>query len=329
MTGRVHIPAETRDLILADIPVQIRRTGYPLNRILEWFGIRRSVYYDWIRCRQEALLGPPATPIPVVRINEITPEEEQKVVEYRKEHPDVGYRKLTWMMVDEDAAFLSESSVYNILSAYGMLYGWARPDSEGAEKEYRHKPKYPHHHWHTDIAYIKIRNVFYFLIMLLDGFSRFLLDWELMTDMTGPSVELFIQRAKEKYPHAHPMLIHDNGSQFISHDFKRLVTRLEIQSVPTRRNHPETNGKIERMNKTVKSEAIRPNSPFSHAEAEEILNEYGYQYNYQRLHAGINYLRPADMFFERGNKVLRERNQKILLGRELRKQVNLERKIAA
>jgi len=329
LTGRVHIPDEIRGLILADIPVQMRRTGYSLNRILEWFGIKRSVYYDWLKSRKrptEAPLAPPAT---VVRVNGITPEEEQKVIRYRREHPDVGYRKLTWMMVDEDAAYLSESSVYNILSAHGMLYGWARPDSEGAEKEYRHKPKYPHHHWHTDIAYIKIRNVFYFLIMLLDGFSRFLLDWELMTDMTGPSVELFIQRAKEKYPYAHPMLIHDNGSQFISHDFKRLVTRLEIQSVPTRRNHPETNGKIERMNKTVKSEAIRPNSPFSYAEAGEILNEYGYQYNYQRLHAGINYLRPADMFFERGNKILRERNQKMLLGRQLRKQVNLERKTAA
>lgn len=328
MTDRVHIPEEIRNLVLADIPIQRRRTGYPLKRILEWFGIKRSVYYSWLGSRKPATELPEVPP-PVVRINGITAEEEERVVKYRKKHPDVGYRKLTWMMVDEDATYLSESSVYNILSARGMLYGWARPDSEAAEKEYRHKPKYPHHHWHTDIAYIKIRNVFYFLIMLLDGFSRFLLDWELMTDMTGPSVEMFIQRAKEKYPHARPILIHDNGSQFVSHDFKKLVTRLEIQSVPTRRNHPETNGKMERMNGTVKSEAIRPNSPYCYAEATEILTDYGYQYNYQRLHAGISYLRPADMFFERGNKMLRERRQKMLLGRQLRKQVNLERKIAA
>jgi transposase InsO family protein len=62
---------------------------------------------------------------------------------------------------------------------------------------------------------------------------------------------------KEKYPDARRMLINDNGSKFISNDFKELITRLQIQQVFTRQNHPQTNGKIERMNKTVKDEAIR------------------------------------------------------------------------
>jgi len=91
------------------------------------------------------------------------------------------------------------------------------------------------------------------------------------------------------------MLINDNGSQFISNDFKGLITRLQIKQVFTKRNHPQTNGKIERMNKTVKDEAIRLKRPGSYQEAIEVLTEYEYIYNYQRLHAGIRYLRPADM----------------------------------
>ncbi len=119
--------------------------------------------------------------------------------------------------------------------------------------------------------------------MMLDGYSRFVLDWELMPDMLGSSVEMFVQRVKEKYPYAKPRLINDNGSQFISLDFKRLLEKLEIQQVFTRRNHPQTNGKIERLNGTVKNEAIRPNAPSTYQEAWNILNNYSYQYNYQRL----------------------------------------------
>lgn len=143
-----------------------------------------------------------------------------------------------------------------------------------------------------------------------------------MTDMLGSSVENFITSIKEKYPHAKPKLIHDNGSQFISHDFKKLMTALEIQSVHTRRNHPQTNGKIERLNGTVKSEAIRPRSPVDYAETREILNEYAYTYNHQALHAGIDFLRPADLFFGRREKVLAERSKKIIQARLIRRQAN-------
>jgi transposase InsO family protein len=63
------------------------------------------------------------------------------------------------------------------------------------------------------------------------------MDWELMTDMLGGSVENFVQQVKDKYPYAKPKLIHENGSQFVSHDFKRLLQRLKIEQIFTRRNH--------------------------------------------------------------------------------------------
>ena len=74
----------------------------------------------------------------------------------------------------------------------------------------------------------------------------------------------------------------------------------------------------------MKQEAIRPNSPQSYQEAWDILNKYNLEYNHQRLHAGINYLRPADMFFGRGQQVLNERKVKIETARCERKQKNLE-----
>jgi len=228
------------------------------------------------------------------------------------------------MMIDQNIAYLSETSVYNILSNHNMLNGWNNSPLNKAEPEYRHKPHEVHQHWHTDIAYIKIQGVFYFLIMLLDGYSRFLLHWELMTDMRTKSVENFIQAAREKYPFAKPKLINDNGSQFISLDFKRLLSKLEIQQVFTRRNHPQTNGKIERLNGLVRQEAIRPGSPTSYQEAFDILNEYAMDYNYNRLHSGINFLRPSDMFFGRNKKILDERKSKVVAAKLHRKFQNKE-----
>jgi len=301
--------------------VQMARTGMSLPALLKLYGVSRSAYYSWFS--GDGLKA--EVPRKPQRSDSITTEEEALVVAFRQANGGFGYRKLCWMMIDADVAYMSETSVYNILSRHDLLYRWNQTDHGDTAKEYRHKPKYAHHHWHTDIAYLKIRNVFYFLIMLLDGYSRYLLDWELMTDMSGRSVEMFIQQAKQKYPHARPMLINDNGAQFISHDFKKLVTRLDIQQVFTRRNHPQTNGKIERMNGTVKNEALRPACPSSYQEAWEILNNYGYEYNHQRLHAGIKYLRPADMFFGRDKIVLNDRKQKLIRGKKLRIKSNQQR----
>ena len=76
------------------------------------------------------------------------------------------------------------------------------------------------------------------------------------------------------------------------------------------------------MNGTVKNEAIRPNCPTNYQDACEVLNQYAYTYNYQRLHAGISYLRPADMFFGRGKKILNEREDKMLAARDARQKQN-------
>jgi putative transposase len=313
------VPYSARFELKEDLPKQVARTGFSIDYYLDLFGIHRSTYYGWFSESGELL---PPVARKSANSRKARDSEVNAVIGYRKDHMDVGYRKLTWMMVDENIAFLSESSVYQILSDHDLLRPWLRAELDPAGKEYKNKPKYPHHHWHTDIAYIKVNNVFYFLIMLLDGYSRFLLDWELMPDMLGSSVEMFVQKAKEKYPFAKPMLIMDNGSQFISRDFKLLASRIDITPVHTRRNHPQTNGKIERMNGTVKNEAIKPGCPTNYQEACEILNQYAYTYNYQRLHAGVSYLRPADMFFGRGKKMLNERENKMLVARDARQKQN-------
>jgi putative transposase len=295
-------------MIMEDIKREQERTKLSTSRLLQFWEIKRSTYYNWT-----------GISIPIQRrsVLRVLPEEEQAVIDYRRHHREVGYRKLTWMMNDEEVAAISESSVYQLLSRHNLLGPW-RKESSDAEKEYRHKPTRVHEHWHTDLAYVKVRGVFYFLIMLLDGYSRYVLDWELMPDMLGSSVENFIQRCREKFPQGAPKLIHDNGSQFISRDFKLLLSRLDIQQVRTRRNHPETNGKMERLNGTLRQEALRIETPGSYTQAEQVIGDFVRLYNHHRLHAGIKFLRPVDLFEGRGNEVLRKRRERLEASRAAR-----------
>lgn len=307
------MPPEKRKNIVKDLKVQQRRTGFPVIKLLNIYGISSSTYYGWFKADNSIKSERP------VRSNNnkaLLYEEIEAVKMFRCLYPDEGYRKLTWMMVDQNIVYIPETTIYRLLKRLGMLSMGIAGDK--ADKEYANKPKYVHHHWHTDIAYIKIRGIFYYLIMMLDGYSRFLLHWELMSDMTEISVSLFVQKTREKYPEGKPMLIMDNGTQFVSRDFKKMLSEIDLQPVHTRRNHPQTNGKIERMNGTVKKEAIKKNTPVTHREACEILNAYHYEYNYQRLHAGIKYLRPADLFFGREREILNDRKIKIMIARQNR-----------
>ena len=154
--------------------------------------------------------------------------------------------------------------------------------------------------------------------MILDGYSRMILGWELLTDMTTRSVEDLFIRVRQQYPDCRPKLINDNGSCYISKDFKALVSRLEIQQVFTRRNHPETNGKAERFFGSIRREALQLYYPASFTEAEAIIGDFVSLYNNRRLHAGIKFVRPIDMFHGRQQYILEKRKLNLVAAKQAR-----------
>ena len=110
---------------------------------------------------------------------------------------------------------------------YDLVHKWAKNEGEAKKKGFD-QPSAPHEQWHTDISYIKVLGVFYYFISIMDGYSRKILDWALCENMEGINIELLVARVKEKYPEAKARIIHDNGKQFISKDFKSLVSLLEL-----------------------------------------------------------------------------------------------------
>jgi len=213
------------------------------------------------------------------------------------------------MMLDRDIAFCSPSSVYRVLKGAGLLDRQApKPSSKGKGFV---QPLKPHEHWHVDVSYINIAGTFYYLCSLLDGCSRFTVHWEIRETMTEADVEQIVQRAREKFPGVTPRIISDNGPQFIARDFKEFIRIAGMTHVRTSPYYPQSNGKLERWHKSLKSECIRPGTPLTREDALRLIQTYVDYYNTVRLHSAIGYVTPHDMLTGRQTEIHAARDRKL------------------
>jgi transposase InsO family protein len=230
-------------------------------------------------------------------------------------------------MLDADVVAVSASSVYRVLKGAGLLGRFrGKPSSKG--KGF-HQPSRPHRHWHVDIAYVNICGTFYFMTSILDGYSRYLVHWEIREKMEEIDVEAIVQRAREKFPGENPRMITDNGPQFISKDFKQFVRICGMTHVRTSPYYPQSNGKLERYHRTIKSECIRPQTPLSLGDARRIVARFVARYNEERLHSALGYVTPRDKLDGREQEIYAERDRKLEEARRQRQERHRERQRAA
>ncbi|MGB7009953.1 MAG: DDE-type integrase/transposase/recombinase, partial [Pseudolabrys sp.] len=118
----------------------------------------------------------------------LEPWEKEAIIEFHLKNPLEGYRRLTFMMLDADVVAVSPASVWRVLKQAGLLSRWkSKPSRKGTGFE---QPLQPHQHWHIDISYINLSGTFYYLCSILDGFSRFLVHWDLRESMRETDVEV-------------------------------------------------------------------------------------------------------------------------------------------
>ncbi len=249
----------------------------------------------------------------------LTDDEKQLICAYARQNPLEGYRHLAFMMLDADVVACSPSSVYRVLKAAGLLAGSSpAPTKKGTGYA---QPLQAHQEWHIDVSYLHIAGTFYFLCSVLDGFSRFIVHWEIREKMEEIDVETILQRAREAYPAARPRIISDNGPQFIAKDFKEFIRVAGMTHVKTSPYYPQSNGKIERWHKTLKGECIRVKVPLSLDDARSLVAEYVVHYNTVRLHSAIGYVAPKDKLEGRDQQIHEARDRKLAEARDRRKQI--------
>jgi putative transposase len=172
----------------------------------------------------------------------------------------------------------------------------------------------------VDVAYLNIAGTFSYLCSLLDGCSRHIVHWEIRAAMTEGDIEQIIQRARERFPGVTPRIISDNGPQFVAKDFKEFIRICGMTHVKTSPYDPQSNGKVERLHRTIKGDCIRTETPLSLEDARRIVARYVEHYNTVRLHSAIGYVTPQAKLEGRDKAALAERDRKLEAARERRKQ---------
>jgi len=222
---------------------------------------------------------------------------------------------------------VSPSSTYRVLKAAGRLdRKFIKPSKKGTGYV---QPGKIHQEWHTDISYLNLGGSFYFLISVLDGFSRYLVHWEIREKMTEQDVELVLARAMEKHPGVTPRIISDNGPQFIAKDFKEFIRTYNLTHVRTSPYYPQSNGKLERWHASIKQECIRLTCPATKEEAEKRVTSYVQHYNHVRLHSAIGYITPADCLAGLSQVIGQERDRKLEEARQRRLENRQSKKLVA
>lgn len=247
----------------------------------------------------------------------LTPDERDAILSYAKTYIGShqyylqdGYRRIAYMGIDDNIFACSPSSVYRILSKAGLLSKWRNKHKSTKGTGFK-QPLSPHQEWHTDIKYINYRGTFLFFIGVMDGYSRYIVHYELRENMTEYDVEMVMQRAVEKYPDKKPKLITDNGSQYLSKDFQNFLKEVGLAHVKTSPSYPQSNGKIERFHRSLEEECVRTTSMIDLDDAKKQVAQYVYHYNNHRLHSALFYLRPIDFLEGDVDALLKARQEKL------------------
>ena len=156
--------------------------------------------------------------------------------------------------------------------------------------------------WRADITYIRLRDEFVFLAVILDAYSRRVIGWALDRTMEEELPLTALRMALSRRVVQAGLVHHsDRGTQYASGDYTDLLKANGITISMSRKGNPWDNAACESFMKTLKYEEVLRNEYRDLADARASIREFLEKvYNHNRLHSALGYLPPAE--FERNHK---------------------------
>ena len=302
------------------------------KRTLEELDVNRSTFYEWYRRYLESGydgLAPRYSP-PNQFWNEIPPRERERVVDIALEKPELSPRELAWHITDTRDYYISESSVYRILKAHNLITSPVYTVLSAADK-FSQPTRRVNELWQTDFTYLKvIQWGWYYLSTVLDDYSRYIISWDLFKSMRTDDVKVTVNRAvdiagvRALNISQRPRLLSDNGSCYVSGEFRKYLNTQGIKHIRGAPYHPMTQGKIERYHRSMKN-IIKLTNYYSPEELNEEISKFVEYYNQSRYHEGINNLTPADVYAGNGEEILATREKTKVRTMRNRRSINKKR----
>ena len=292
----------------AEVLKQVAASTAPTRQVLKELDIPKSTYYRW-----RAGTMSPGRSSRRVPWNRITDGERQRVLAVARASPAWSSRQVAAWITDNDRFSVSETSVFRILKGEGLVKRLEL--RQPASAEYRHKSTAPHQLWATDASYFRVAGWgYYYMVTVMDDFSRFILAWRLQVDMTSASLIEVVQDAVDLTGMTdvpvddRTRLLSDNGPGYISRLFRKYLQLVSIRHILAAPFHPQTNGKLERYHQTLKRDVNQV--PYDvPGELEAAIGQFVEFYNYRRYHKALKDITPADMLAGRRDEILGRRRE--------------------
>jgi len=281
------------------------------RRVMAELGVPKSTYYRWRARQRQGSLEDRSSGIR--SWNRLSPEEDSVVLDVAVEYTDLSSRQLATWITDHKGFSVSESTVYRMLRREGLVKS---PDMKmAAGKEFHTKTRGPHEMWATDASYFRVIGWgFYYMVTVIDDFSRFVLSWKLQRDMTSDSFIEVIQDAVDltgmtEVPlDSRVRLLSDNGPGYVSRAFGDYLRLVGIRHILASPYHPQTNGKIERYHQSIKG--VVNQIPYEvPGNLEAAISDFVSYYNNRRYHKALGNVTPADVLHGRRDQILQERKE--------------------
>ena len=292
----------------------VEDSSLSIRQTLRRLDIHRSTFYNWLQRYQDNGVDglEDRKPTPTVVWNQIPLDHRAAIIELALDKPALSPRELAARYTDQQAYFVSESTVYRLLKAQDLITSPAYILMRASD-QFQHPSKAVNELWQTDFTYFKIIGWgWYYLSTILDDYSRFIVAWRLCTSMSASDVADTLDDAlcftgldQVKVRHK-PRLLTDNGPCYISGELSGYLQENGMIHTRGRPYHPQTQGKIERWHRSMKNQILL-NNYYLPGELQEHLQRFITYYNHERYHESLDNLTPADVYYGRGQEILDQR----------------------
>ena len=278
-----------REQISADV-MALRHAGTRVTDALRQLGVAKSTYYSW-----QSSVGCPNRRA----VNPLLATERQAILAMKQQAPHLRHRTISGLL-RHDGLWISPSSCYRVLAAEDLVEPYERREAPWTQPRY--EPVAPNLLWGEDWTKLLIDGRRWYLLVLLDLFSRLIVSWSVVQTVTQRDVRELVaagilaqglDRTAQK-----PRLRTDQGSPNLAGSVKEFLTEIGVELSPGRVRRPTDNARVERLNGTIKQEEIycQGSSGYLSPEGAKLsLGRYIAYYNHQRPHQALWGFTPAQV----------------------------------
>ena len=307
----------------------VEESSLSVRQTLEKIGISKSTFYSWYKkYAEQGYDGLAARYQQPGHIWNAIPEwERNRIADVARKYPERSCREIACLITDRHGYFVSESSVYRILKERDLVSSPVYRVISAAEK-FENPTRRVHELWQTDFTYFKIINWgWYYLLSVLDDYSRYIIAWKLCMTMKSIDVKgvLDLAIAKTGVTHVNiynrPRLLSDNGACFISSELKDYLQNMDIAHIRSKPYHPMTQGKIERYHRSMKNLILLDNY-YSPENLSQQISRWVEYYNNHRYHEALGNVTPKDRYLGTDKEILQQRELTKMNTMKLRRNIH-------